>query len=140
MLLNILTWGLAVGVLHFAVVGGLYQNPLVAKLYHAAEEHPGVKPWPDKKKYVLSMFLGTQLEVFILTAGYLWLRQLQLGATSAERVFALGGIFAALRVYPRFWNMWIQSTYPGPLLAVELVNGTLGTFLIVAGVEWLAAR
>ena len=32
---------------------------------------------------------------------------------------------------PRFWNVWIQSTYPRHLLAVDVVNGTLGTLLVV---------
>jgi len=39
-------------------------------------------------------------------------------------------LLAAIRVYPRFWNMWIQTTYPARLLVVELVNGSIGTIAI----------
>ena len=44
---------------------------------------------------------------------------------------ALGVLLSATRVYPRFWNMWVQTTYPQRLLAIEVVNGTLGTLAIV---------
>lgn len=139
MLAAISLWGFVIGVIHFAIVGALYRNPWVARLYRAAEGHPGVKAWPDKKRYVLSMFLGTQVEVFILTGAYLYLRQLFAEPGSLPTALALGGMLAAVRVYPRGFNMWIQSSYPNALLAVELVNGTLGTLVIVIGLKLLAA-
>ena len=43
-------------------------------------------------------------------------------------VFAF--ILIALKIFPRFFDMWIQSTYPNKLLAVEFVNGTIGSFVI----------
>jgi len=136
-MVEILVWGLVIGIVHFVIVGGLYQNPFVARLYAAAERHPGVKPWPDKKTYILLMFLGTQLEVFILTGAYLYLRQFFAGPYDMMTAVVLAGLFASIRVYPRFWNMWIQSTYPNRLLAVELANGTIGTFVIVIGLKLL---
>ncbi len=138
MVVDILLWGLVAGLIHFVVLGALYQNPFVAKLYaEAAGKEPGLKVWPSVPKYMVSMFLGTQVEVYAITAAYLWLR----GPVPLEgwtEAFVLAGIFAALRVYPRFWNMWIQSTYPNRLLAVEFVNGCLSTLVIVSSVHLLA--
>ena len=137
MLVDILLWGTVIGIIHFMVVGGLYQNPLVANIYAAAQAEPGVKAWTDPKKYVLSMFLGTQVEVFILTGAYLYLRQFLDGPGDTTTALVLGGLFAGIRVYPRFWNMWIQSSYPNRLLAIEFVNGTISTFVIVVGLSLL---
>lgn len=137
MIVDILLWGLVIGVIHFVVVGALYQNPFVAKFYKAATGEPGFKAWPDQKKYLVSMFLGTQVEVFILTGAYLYLRQLFANPDSMGTALLLSAFLAAIRVYPRFWNMWIQSTYPNKLLAVEFVNGIIGTFVIVVGLKLL---
>jgi hypothetical protein len=52
----------------------------------------------------------------------------------------LGILLAATRVYPRFWNMWIQTTYPNRLLAIDVVNGTLGTLAIVFFLQAAALR
>ncbi|MDY0062962.1 MAG: hypothetical protein RBU45_24350 [Myxococcota bacterium] len=135
---DILLWGLVVGLAHFVVLGALYQNPFVARLYaEAAGKEPGLRVWASQPRYMLAMFLGTQVEVYALTAAYLGLRP-YVPLTGWPEALALGGVFAVLRVYPRFWNMWIQSTYPGRLLAVEAVNGCLGTVFIVLGVQLLA--
>jgi hypothetical protein len=68
--------------------------------------------------------------VYILTLGFFWLRPL-IGMQGYGGALALGLLLAATRVYPRFWNMWIQTTYPRRLLAIEVINGTLGTLAIV---------
>jgi hypothetical protein len=36
--------------------------------------------------------------------------------------------------------MWIQTNYPGCLLAIEVVNGTLGTLAIVFFLQAAALR
>lgn len=135
LVLDIALWGMVIGIIHFFIVGILYQNPFVAKIYKNNEEHPGVKKWENKSKYILSMFLGTQVEIFIITAGYLILRNAFTINIINTIVVAL--IFAGIRVYPRFWNMWIQSTYPEKLLKVEVINGTFSTFVIVFGLYLL---
>lgn len=135
--LQIITWGLAAGIIHFVIVGILYKNPFVDKFYTKAEkESPAFRKWANLKKYLLTMFLGTQVEIYILTAGYLFLRQyLDFGEWTTTLL--LGLIFSGIRVYPRFWNMWIQTTYPRNLLAIEFVNGTLSTFTVVVTLHLL---
>ncbi len=133
MFASIIIWGSLAGLVHFVLVGALYGNPFVDRIYAAAQAgEPGVRAWSSKPRYLLTQFLGTQVEVFVLTAGYFGLRGwLATGRESLGAALLIGLLFAGLRVYPRFWNMWIQSTYPGRLLAIEVVNGTLGTFAVV---------
>ena len=45
-------------------------------------------------------------------------------------IVLLWALLAAIRVYPRFWNMRIQSTDPIRLLVGELVNGSIGSLVI----------
>ena len=77
----------------------------------------------------MTQFFGTQVEVYVLTIAFVWLRP-QVDLRGCGGALLLGSLFAAVRVYPRFWNMWVQTTYPRRLLAVEVVNGTLGTLVI----------
>lgn len=122
-------WGALAGVVHFVMIAVLYANPITDRLSRGLEQGAAVKQWPSQPRYFVTQFLGTQVEVYILTIGFLWLRPL-IGLPGFEGAFALGGLLAATRVYPRFWNMWIQTTYPNRLLAIEVINGTLGTLAI----------
>ena len=129
MLANILLWGSVAGLVHFMLIGLLYGNPIIDRMYAQAVDHsPAVRRWSSKPRYLVTQFLGTQIEVFILTAAFLWLRSY--ASSSVLAALAIGAMLAAIRVYPRFWNMWIQTTYPRRLLAVEAINGTIGTVAI----------
>jgi len=133
MLSDIIIWGTVIGLIHFVIVGALYSNPFVDKFYREGQEtSAALRRWPDQKEYILKMFLGTQVEVYIMTAAYLYLAPLikQSGLTT---VIILGVIFSGIRVYPRFWNMFIQTTYPAKLLLIEFINGILSTFTVVGG-------
>ncbi|OHD18479.1 MAG: hypothetical protein A2086_13365 [Spirochaetes bacterium GWD1_27_9] len=134
-ILKTLTCGSFIGMIHFIIVGILYQNPIVAKIYKDTSSHPGVKKWDNKLKYIISMFLGTQLEVYIISVGFIFLISI-LGKTITNTLI-LGFIISGIRVYPRFWNMWIQSSYPNKLLIIEFINGTIGSFVIVFGLYLL---
>jgi hypothetical protein len=125
----IVKWGALAGLVHFVIIALLYANPLTDRLSRGLEQGPGVKQWPSKPKYFATQFLGTQVEVYILTTAFLWLRP-AISLPGFQGACALGGLLAATRVYPRFWNMWIQTTYPNRLLAIEVINGTLGTLAI----------
>ena len=139
MLSQTLIWGSVVGLAHFMIIGLLYGNPLVDRVYKEAQDsEPGVRKWPSMPAYMVRQFLGTQVEIYILAGAYLWLRGLvpYEGYTAA---LVLGALFAGLRVYPRFWNMWIQSTYPNRLLAIELVNGFISTLVVTMALQLLVS-
>lgn len=138
MLTQVLGWGTVIGLIHFAIVGGLYGNPIIDRIYQDAQNsEPGVKQWTSRPKYLISQFLGTQVEVFILAIGFFWLRPL-IAVEGIQGALLLGLLFAGIRVYPRFWNMWIQSTYPNRLLKIELINGAISTLVIICGLQLLA--
>jgi hypothetical protein len=130
MFVHVIVWGALAGLVHFVVIALLYANPITDRLSSDLEKAPGVKQWASKPRYFATQFLGTQLEVYILTVVFFWLRPL-IGMQGCGGAMALALLLAATRVYPRFWNMWIQTTYPRRLLAIEVVNGTLGTFAII---------
>ena len=140
MVVTILLWGAVAGIVHFVVIGILYGNPLVDRISAKAEaQSPAVKQWATKRKYYVTQFLGTQVEVYILTIAFVWLRPL-VGFSAYEGAILLGLLLAAVRVYPRFWNMWIQTTYPTRLLVVEVVNGTIGTLAISVFLQAVTQR
>ena len=130
MIITILLWGAVAGLVHFVLIGILYGNPITERISAKAEaESPAVRKWPSKVKYFVTQFFGTRVEVYILTFAFVWLRPL-VGINGYVWALLLGLLFAAIRVYPRFWNMWVQTTYPFRLLLVEVVNGTIGTLAI----------
>ncbi len=128
--LQILLWGFVAGIIHFLVLGVLYMNPVVEHIYKSTQGHSAVKRHKNQKEYILKMFLGTQVEVYIVTASFLYLRQF-IDLDIWPTTIMLGLIFSGIRIYPRFWNMWIQTNYPNKLLVIEFVNGTIGTFIIL---------
>jgi hypothetical protein len=127
---HVFVWGALAGLVHFVVIALLYANPITDRLSSELEKAPAVRQWASKPRYFATQLLGTQVEVYILTLGFFWLRPL-IGMQGYGGALALGLLLAATRVYPRFWNMWIQTTYPRRLLAIEVINGTLGTLAIV---------
>jgi hypothetical protein len=140
MVMTVVLWGAVAGLVHFVFIALAYGNPVVDRLSAQAEaESPAVKRWPSKPKYFVTQFLGTQVEVYILTIGFVWLRPF-VSLPGFGGALLLGSLFAALRVYPRFWNMWIQTTYPNRLLAIEVVNGTLGTLVVCGFLQAVTQR
>jgi hypothetical protein len=136
---KVLGWGAVAGLAHFVVIAFLYGNPIVDALSREANQHVSVRQWPRPIDYFVRQFFGTQVEVYILTLAFFWLRP----ATSAPGYLGaleIGALLAALRVYPRFWNMWIQTTFPSRLLVFEVINGTLGTLFIACFLQATALR
>ena len=128
-IVNVLLWGTIVGIIHFIVIGILYQNPFVAKLYKNSSTDPSLRSWDSQIHYTIAMFLGTQIEVYILSAGYFLVTGLINITLPVSLIIAT--VFTGVRVYPRFWNMWIQTNYPRKLLAIEIINGCISTFVII---------
>ena len=128
-IVDILLWGTLVGIIHFIVIGILYQNPFVAKLYKNSSTDHSFRSWNNQVHYTIAMFLGTQIEVYILSIGYFLLMGLINITLPVSLIIA--AVFTGIRVYPRFWNMWIQTNYPRKLLAIEIINGSISTFIII---------
>ena len=138
MLINTLIFGTGAGIIHFLLVGLLYMNPFAAKMYSAEEGKNGaLRVWDNKKHYMILMFSGTMIESWLLCLGY----QLLSGAfprpASWATAIACAVILGLIRVYPRAFDKWIQTTYPHKLIFLEAVNGMIGSMIIVLGMRLL---
>ncbi len=122
--------GFVASIVWFIIGGALYMNPPVAKIYKDAENSPGLKKWPSVPKYLGLQFTGGALAQCLLWAFVFAVVKPALPESTLLRGILFGLILIAVKIYPRFFDMWIQSTYPGKLLAVEFVNGAIGSFVI----------
>jgi hypothetical protein len=137
-LASFLFWGAVVGAAHFMLTGLLYGNPVVDRVYaQAMASEPGVRRWDSKPRYLVTQLAGTQLEIYLLMLGF-WVVRPGIPISGLGGALVLGLLLGLLRVYPRFWNMWIQSTYPRRLLAIEIVNGLLGSIAVVLLLQLLS--
>lgn len=113
----------------FIVGGVLYMNPFVAKIYKNAEDSPALKKWPSIPKYVGLQYAGILAQCLLWAFVFALIKPI-LPEGLLIKGFVFGLILVAVKIFPRFFDMWIQSTYPNKLLAVEFVNGTIGSFII----------
>lgn len=116
-------------VVWFIVGGALYQNPFVAKIYKNAEESPGLKKWASVPRYVGLQYAGIVAQCLLWAFVFVLVKPALPGGLLMQGL-VFGLILVAVKIFPRFFDMWIQTTYPHKLLAVEFVNGTIGSFVI----------
>ena len=121
--------GFAASIAWFIIGGALYSNPIVARMYKNAETSPALKKWPSIPKYIGLQYVG------ILAQCLLWSFVFMLVKTSFPETFLMksiifGLILIATKIFPRLFDMWIQSTYPCNLLIIEFINGAIGCFII----------
>jgi len=129
MIKKIISAGVIASVAWFIVCGILYLNPVVAGVYNNYEGHPGVKNWGDSPNYLAYMY-GLILVQCLLAAGaYSILKPAFTGDVTSNGL-KYGLILVAVRIIPRLFDMWVQSTHPNTLLAIEVANGAIGSFVI----------
>lgn len=121
--------GFAASIVWFIAGGALYMNPFVAKIYGDAKRSPALKKWQNIPKYLALHYAGILAQCLVWAFVFAFVR-----SALSERLFTagieFGLILTSLKIFPRLWDMWIQSTYPNKLLAVEFVNGAIGSFII----------
>ncbi|MEV4240478.1 MULTISPECIES: hypothetical protein [unclassified Nocardia] len=127
---KILAWGLVAGVIHTLVMMVVYGNPRVARI-HAAQAVSSVGDGTRRRRphYFTLNFLGTQIEAYVMTIGYVWLHPL-LPLNGMVGAMLLAVLFAALRVCAPVWAQWMEGTYSNSYLIVEIFAGVLGSIVI----------
>ena len=121
--------GIVSSVVWFIVGGALYMNPLVAKIYKNVEDSPAFKKWKSVPKYILFQYIGVLAQCLLWSFVFALVKPaLPEGILKKGVVFGL--ILVVVKIFPRFFDMWIQTTYPNRLLLVEFINGTIGSFVI----------
>lgn len=130
MVTNAILGAVVASVVWFIIGGGLYMNPWVAKMYKEAERSsPALKKWQSIPKYLGFQFLGILAQCLLWAFIFSFIKPiLPDGVLQQAALFWL--ILAAVKLFPRFVDMWIQTTYPNKLLAVEFINGAIGSFII----------
>lgn len=136
-ILNVALWGLVAGIIHFIAMSGYYLNPLTAKVYKKEEDHPSMRHFESQPKYLIIMFFGTQIEVYILAAAYVYLRQFFPEPSSWMTMIAMGILFSLIRSFPRSFNMYMQTSYPNKLNLIEFFGGIFSTFVILVSLKIL---
>lgn len=122
--------GVLASIVWFVVGGALYMNPFVAKIYRNYENSPGLKKWKDAKEYLINMYVfGILIQCLLFAVVYSFIKPVLSGGL-VSNTLSFGSILIAVKVLPRLFDMWMQSTYPNKLLAIEFVNGVIGSFVI----------
>ncbi len=108
----------------WSVAGGiLYMNPVVAKIYKKHKSHPSFKIWSSQTKYLAGAFIVAGfIPILLIAIAYSFI--------SPISIIAFGLILSGVRIIPRFCDAWSQTSYPNPILAIELVNGCILSFVI----------
>jgi magnesium-transporting ATPase (P-type) len=122
--------GIAATIVWFFAGSVVYMNPFVAKLYKKYEDDPGVKNRKDMKTFLLNTFVFSVLIQCLLFAFvYQFIKPVLPGEVVLNTLY-FGVILVAVKIMPRFFDMWVQSRYPVALLSIEVINGAIGSFVI----------
>ena len=108
----------------------LYMNPVVAKSYKKFENAHGLKKWTNVTKYLVNMYVLGILIPSLLFAFVYALVKPALPGGILPKALLFGLILVAVKIFPRFADMYMQTAYPNKLLAVEFINGTICSFVI----------
>jgi hypothetical protein len=122
-ILQTLLNGFIVSIIWFIVGGALYMNPFIAGIYKKFQGHESMKnTWKTKKQYLINMYiLGILIPVMIASFVYSFLTPISVPA------FAL--ILIGIRMVPRLLDMYMQTSYPNKILLIELINGSILSFI-----------
>lgn len=133
MTLNIWQVLLATGIasiVWFILGGALYMNPVIRGIYSRFDTSPLMKQWPSVPQYLGVMFLGACLAQCFLAALAFALIKPALPDSIVGAVAVFGFVLIGIKIFTRFFDMWIQTNYPNKLLAIEFVNGSIGSLVI----------
>lgn len=122
--------GVIASVVWFIIGAVVYMNPFIGKIYKKYEETPSVKNRKDIKKFIVNTFVFSILIQCLLFAFVYLFVQPVLPGTLLLNTLYFGVILVVVKIIPRFFDMWVQSSYPTTLLIIEIINGTIGSFVI----------
>jgi hypothetical protein len=121
--------GFVASIIWFIIGSILYLNPLTIRIYKNAEISPALKKWSNVPKYVCFQYIGILIQCLIWSFIFAYLKPFFPENILIQGVF-FGMILVAVKIFPRLFDTWIQTTYPNKLLVVEFFNGTIGSFVI----------
>jgi len=127
---RILLAALASSVVWFIAGSILYMNPWVSKIYEKARNLPGMKKWSSNGKFLINMFfMGMLFQCLLFALVYSLIKPVLPGTVPLNTAF-FGLIMIALKIFPRWADMWLLTSYPDKLLITEFINGSIGAFIV----------
>jgi len=132
-IVQLIIGGSAATLVWFIIGAIVYMNPFVAKIYEHYEDDPSVKNRKDVKTFIINTFLySVFIQSFLFAFIYLLIQPVLPGTVLMNTIY-FGMILVIVKTIPRFFDMYVQSKYPTTLLFIELINGSIGSF-VIAGV------
>jgi len=122
--------GWIVAFLIWTIVGSiLYMNPVVAEYFHKYKDTPAIKSWDGSMNFIIYMELGMLISSLLIAIIYASIVNSLPGKTFIKGL-VFGLMLIVLMILYRFFNMWMLTTYPKPLLIIDLINGTIESLFI----------
>ena len=115
-ILQTILGGFVASIVWFIIGSVLYVNPFVAKIYKKAEDSPGLKKWTNIPKYIGFQYVGILAQCLLWAFVFVLVKSSLFGDVLIKG-FVFGLILVVIKIFPRFFDMWLQSTYPNKLLA-----------------------
>lgn len=109
----------------------LYMNPYVANIYHYQMSSPALKKWKNIPSFLMFQYIGMLLQSVLWAFVYYFVKPV-LPPGIIMKIFLFGFIIFAVKIIPKLYELWEQSTYPDDLLVIEFINNTIGSFAIVS--------
>jgi len=122
--------GIIATVIWFFVGALVYMNPIIDKIYKKFNNDSNVKHRGETKTFLAKTFVFSILiQAMLFAFIYAFIQSLLPGTLFLNGIYyAL--ILVALKIIPRYLDMWMQSNYPIALLNIEFINGTIGSFVM----------
>lgn len=136
MITKILLAGFLSSAIWFIIGGGLYMNPLVKGIYKKFENAQGLKKWSSTGSYLIYIYVFILIQCLLFAIVYNFIKPV-FADSILTNTLIFGAILTAIKIIPRLLDMWTQTTYPNRLLAVELINGLIGSFVMAAVIVWM---
>ena len=120
----------AATIVWFVIGAVVYMNPFITNIYKKYEDDPCVKNRKDVKTFIINTFVFSILiQCFLFAFVYLYIQPI-LPGTLIHNTLYFGLILIAVKIFPRLFDMYVQSKYPRTLLIIELINGAIGSVVI----------
>ena len=114
----------------FFVGAIVYMNPVVDKIYKKFNNDLNVKDRGETKTFLAKTFVFSILiQAMLFAFVYAFIQSLLPGTKLLNGLY-YGIILVALKIIPRYLDMWMQSNYPITLLNIEFINGIIGSFVM----------
>ena len=123
--------GFVASIVFFIYRSIVYKDTSVEKMRRDPQAPAALKKWHNVPKGILFQYL------VILIQCILWAVVFVLGLLFDVlpegfymKGFVLGSVMAIVNIVPIYFKMWIESTYPNKLLAIQSVKGIIGNYIM----------